>query len=125
MILLLDAHALIWWFGDDRSLAPSARDAIRSPANEVLVSAATVWEIAIKRASGKLQLPGDLTTGIHAAQFQALPITFEDAEAAAALPTIHRDPFDRILVAQALRVGATIVSRDAGLDAYGVDRLPT
>ena len=123
MILLLDAHALVWWLADDETLKAGARAAIRDPGNDVLVSAATVWELAIKRAKGRISLDADLSTAIEAAGFVNLPVTSLDAELAGSLAAHHQDPFDRMLVAQARRVGATVVSRDTALDAYGVVRL--
>ena len=120
MILLLDAHALLWWLLDDPTLATPARRAIADAANEIVVSAATTWELAIKRAAGKIKLDVDLVDAVDAAGFSGLPVTIVDAEAAAALPMLHHDPFDRMLVAQARRLDATIVSRDMQLEPYGV-----
>jgi len=125
VILLLDAHALLWWMADDPTLSASARDAMRDPANDILVSAATVWEIEIKRALGKLTAPDGIVEALESAGFDALPIGAADSEAAGRLPAHHRDPFDRMLVAQAERLDAVIVSRDRSFDAYGVEVLPT
>ncbi len=124
MILLLDAHAVLWWLADDPTLHPAARSAIADPANDVLVSAASIWEIAIKRALGKLDAPTGLAAACSQAGFSVLPITGEDAERAGALPAHHRDPFDRMLVAQADRVGALVVSRDGVFATYGTHVLP-
>jgi PIN domain nuclease of toxin-antitoxin system len=124
VILLLDAHALAWWLADDHTLSDAARAAIRDERNDVLVSAATVWELAIKRANGKIRVVENLGEAIERAGFAGLPVTFATAEAAAALPPHHRDPFDRMIVAHALELDATVVSRDDQLDAYGVNRLP-
>lgn len=124
MILLLDAHTLVWWLSADETLRSGAGDAIADPANEVVVSAASVWELEIKRAAGKLRLPEELLVAIEAGGMSVLPITGRDAERAASLPLHHRDPFDRMLVAQAARLDATIVTRDRAFDAYGVDILP-
>lgn len=124
MILLLDAHALLWALSDSRELRPDTRSAIEDPASEIFVSAGTVWEIEIKRAAGRLEAPSDLLQAIQATGFMTLPITAADAEGAARLPRHHGDPFDRMLVAQAQRLDAFIVSRDRALDAYGVDVLP-
>jgi PIN domain nuclease of toxin-antitoxin system len=124
MILLLDAHALIWALADDPSLQSEARDAIRDPMNDVVVSAATIWEIAIKRALGKLEAPPDLVHALEATHFVGLPVTGIDAEQAGDLPLHHRDPFDRMLVAQAQRLGAVLVSRDKVFAAYEVEILP-
>jgi PIN domain nuclease of toxin-antitoxin system len=124
MILLLDAHALLWWLADDSMLSPAARGAIADAGNDVVVSAATVWELAIKRAVGKIEIADDLAAAVEAAGFSGVSVTMVDAEVAAALPPLHRDPFDRMLVAQALRLDATIVSRDAVLEGYGAPILP-
>ena len=123
MILLLDAHALLWWLGADPGLKDDARAAIADPANEVLVSVASIWELEIKRAAGKLRPPESLLDAVDAEGMLALPITGRDATEAAALPMHHRDPFDRMLVAQAMRLDATIVTRDPAFDAYDVDVL--
>jgi PIN domain nuclease of toxin-antitoxin system len=123
VILLLDAHALLWWLADDPTLSDAARTAIADPATDVLVSAATVWEISIKRGLGRLEAPDGLVDAIEASGFSGLPVTLADGEAIAALPDHHRDPFDRMLVAQAMRIDAVIVSRDAAFDAYDCDVL--
>ena len=123
MILLLDAHTVLWWLADDPTLDPVARAAIAEPTNDVLVSAASIWEIEIKRALGKLSAPDGLIAAVDAAGFAVLPITGRDAELAGSLPAHHRDPFDRMLVAQADRVGAIVVSRDAAFLAYGTEVL--
>lgn len=123
MILLLDAHTLLWWLAGDPTLGAEALKAIADPVNEVLVSPASVWEIEIKRALGKLDAPDGLVEAIEASGFGTLPITAADAEAAGRLPPHHRDPFDRMLVAQAMRLDAVIVSRDASFAAYGVEML--
>jgi PIN domain nuclease of toxin-antitoxin system len=124
MILLLDAHALLWWLADDPTLDRAAFGAIEDPANDVLISSATVWEIAIKRALGKLEAPNGLVEAADRAGIDIVPVTGADAETAGALPVHHRDPFDRMLVAQASRIGAFLVSRDQAFGAYGVAVLP-
>ena len=123
MILLLDAHALLWALADDPTLRHEARESIVSPENDVLVSAATVWEIGIKRRLGKLDAPADLLGAIAASRFVGLPVTLADADAAARLPPHHRDPFDRMLVAQTRRLGAVVVTRDSAFGLYGVEAL--
>jgi PIN domain nuclease of toxin-antitoxin system len=124
MILLLDAHTLLWALVDDGTLRRDARAAIADPANDVLVSAATVWELAIKRQLGKLDAPVDLGAAVIALKFIGLPITLADGESAASLPRHHGDPFDRMLVAQARRLGAVVVTRDPTFALYGVEVLP-
>jgi PIN domain nuclease of toxin-antitoxin system len=123
VILLLDAHTVIWWIGNDATLSENARAAIASPSNDVLVSAATVWEIEIKRALGRLESPDDLLDRVDQAGFTAIPIQPGDALRAARLPPHHPDPFDRMLVAQAQQVDAILVTRDAAFDAYDVATL--
>ena len=123
MILLLDAHAVLWWLADDPTLSPAARSAIRDPANDTVVSAASVWEIEIKRAIGKLEAPDGIVAAIERSGFGGLPITLADAERAGRLPPHHRDPFDRMLVAQAARLDAVIVTRDAAFAVYAVETL--
>jgi PIN domain nuclease of toxin-antitoxin system len=120
VILLLDANALLWWLADDPGLATDARAAIADPTTDVLVSAATVWEVGIKRGLGKLQAPDDLIDAIEASGFDGLPVTLADADRASRLPLHHRDPFDRMLVSQAARVQAVIVSRDPAFAPYEV-----
>lgn len=123
MILLLDAHALVWWFTDVSSLSADARAAIVDPGNQALVSAASIWELATKRAKGKIDLAGDLSASIEQAGFAGVPITTADAQAAAALPLHHHDPFDRMLVAQAVRLDALVVTRDPMFARYDVEIL--
>lgn len=123
MILLLDAHAVLWWLADDDTLDPQARAAVADPGNDVLVSAATVWEIAIKQALGKLVAPRGLVIAVEQAGIDVLPVTGADAEVAGGLPAHHRDPFDRMLVAQAMRLSALLVSRDEAFTVYDVNVL--
>jgi PIN domain nuclease of toxin-antitoxin system len=124
VILLLDANALLWWLADDPGLSQAAQDAIADPATDVLVSAATVWEIGIKRELGKLRAPEDLIGAIEISGFEGLPVTLADADRASRLTLHHRDPFDRMLVAQATRLEAVIVSRDLAFAPYEVNVLP-
>lgn len=121
MNVLLDTHALLWWFARDRQLAEDARDIIEDGENVVVVSAASVWEVAIKRASGKLKAPPSFAGAVTRAGFDSLAITHEHAERAGALAPHHRDPFDRMLVAQAQAERLTILSRDPVFDLYDVD----
>jgi PIN domain nuclease of toxin-antitoxin system len=123
VILLLDANALLWWLADDPTLSRPARRSIADPGNDVLVSAACVWEIEIKRAIGKLTAPDGVAAAVESAGFIGLPITLGDAEDAGRLPPHHRDPFDRMLIAQAVRLDAVIVTRDTVFAAYGVETL--
>ena len=119
MRLLLDTHVLLWWMAD-RRLSRRAHAAIADPANQVLVSAATAWEMSIKQALGRLDVPADLPAQLEANGFVALPITVGHGLAAGALPRHHDDPFDRMLIAQALVEDLTVASRDERFAAYGV-----
>lgn len=123
MTLLLDTQTLLWWLADDRRLTKPARDAIADPATIVYVSAVTAWEIAIKRALGKLSAPDDLPDQMRAGGLTELRISIDDGLLAGALPLHHADPFDRMLVAQAQLRGLTIVTRDEALRLYGVSVL--
>lgn len=118
-MLLLDTHALLWWLGGER-LAEQAVERISDPSTLVAVSSASIWEAAIKTALGKLEVPEDLSAAAAAEGFEPLPITFAHAEQAARLPHHHRDPFDRMLVAQAQLEGSVMVTRDPAFDAYEV-----
>jgi PIN domain nuclease of toxin-antitoxin system len=120
--LLLDTHVLIWWSGG-KPLAPTAAGAIRSPTSDVIVSAASVWEAEIKAATGRLLLTADLETELEQHGFEALDISVPHAVAAARLPMHHRDPFDRLLVAQARLEGLTLVTRDPVFRGYDVPLL--
>lgn len=125
MRLLLDTCAFLWWLDDDRRLGRAARQAIAGPSALVFVSAATIWEIAIKTALGKLDVGGaDLPREIAGNGFLDLPITARHAAAAGALPRHHEDPFDRMLIAQAASEGLTVVTRDGAFEAYGIALLP-
>lgn len=120
MKLVIDTHVLLWWLDDPALLSLAARSAIADPANEVLVSAAVVWEIVIKSGLGKLAIPPDLDAVIVKSGFVHLPMTAAHALAITQLPPIHRDPFDRMLVSQAIAEGAQLVSRDALVARYPV-----
>lgn len=123
MRLLLDTHVLLWWLADDPTLGAEARTGISDPESAVYVSAATVWEISIKRALGKLEAPSDLLRQIESHRFGPLAITASHAQAAGALPRHHDDPFDRMLVAQAMIENLTLLSRDSRIGLYGVEVL--
>jgi PIN domain nuclease of toxin-antitoxin system len=119
--LLVDTHALLWWLDDAPALSATARDVIADPSNEPLVSTASVWEIAIKRSLGKIEVPDELPARILDAGFSWLPVGSQHAWAVRDLPPHHRDPFDRLLVTQALVEEIPIVTRDGRFAAYGVD----
>ena len=118
--LLLDTHVLLWALEDSQALSVDARQSIADTRNEVFVSAVSIWEMAIKRSLGKLRAPDNLADTVQEAGFAALPITLAHAEQAGMLPPHHRDPFDRMLVAQALAEGLVLVTDDALIPKYGV-----
>jgi PIN domain nuclease of toxin-antitoxin system len=122
--LLLDTHIFLWRQANDRRLKFPARTAIAS-ADIVFVSAASAWEAAIKIALGRLSIPNTIESGVKESGFEQLPILFSHAEAAGALPVHHQDPFDRMLVAQALIEHLTLVSHDRCLAQYDVPILWT
>jgi PIN domain nuclease of toxin-antitoxin system len=123
MNLLLDSHALLWWLLDDPELATKAREAIGDGDNLVFVSAASIWELRIKQALGKLDLPEDFREVLATQSFLSLDVSAEHALAVGDLPAIHRDPFDRMLIAQAKLERLTLVTRDSRLKGYGVPLL--
>jgi PIN domain nuclease of toxin-antitoxin system len=120
MNLLLDTHVLLWWLDDHPTLSKKAKAAIADGKNLVFVSAAVIWEIQIKHALSKLELPPDFRQVLHRQPFDRLDITDEHAHAVGDLPPHHRDPFDRMLVAQTKVEGLTLVTRDARLGKYKV-----
>jgi len=115
--LLLDTHAVLWWRTASGRITAPVQDAI-SEADGVFVSAASAWEVAIKLALGRLRLPDRFAAGVQESGFQQLAVTFAHAERAGALPQHHRDPFDRMLVAQALEERLTVVTHDRRFEAY-------
>lgn len=127
LLFLLDTHAFLWWLSDSGRLSEAARRVIADPANDILVSAATAWEIATKFRIGKLPdrklVALDVAGHIASQEFSELGISVADAEYAGRLPGVHRDPFDRMLAAQALARDLHIVSVDIVFDQFGVRRL--
>jgi PIN domain nuclease of toxin-antitoxin system len=117
---LLDTHVLLWWLGDDAALPRRHRDVLEDSAVEVFASAVSVWEIAIKRALGKLEAPHDTAGAIRDSKIQPLAVTVDHAQAVADLPPHHRDPFDRLLVAQATIDDLTIATVDPLIERYDV-----
>ena len=120
MNLSLDTHALLWWLDDSPALGQSARTAIMDDRNIVVVSAAVVWEIRIKQALGKLDIDASFLEVIRGQGFELLSITADHAYAVGELPMHHRDPFDRLIIAQALLEGLTVVTRDPLFAKYAV-----
>jgi PIN domain nuclease of toxin-antitoxin system len=117
--LLLDTHVFLWWKVNDSRLVDPARTAIANAAL-VMVSAASAWEIAIKSQLGKLVMPENFAKGVEESGFEKLPIGFEHTQAIANLPHHHKDPFDRMLVAQAIIEKLTLVTHDRVLEAYNI-----
>lgn len=126
MRLLLDTHTLLWWLTDDPSLSVVARRLIGRPSNNVLVSAASAWEIATKVRLGKLpgaeELAADFAGLLARERFEQLPISVEHGIRAGLLPGPHKDPFDRMLIAQSQAENLPVVSNDSMLDSYNVRR---
>ncbi|KZD04684.1 type II toxin-antitoxin system VapC family toxin [Oceanibaculum pacificum] len=127
MRLLLDTHALLWWLWDDANLPASARALIADPENEILVSAASAWEIATKARLGKLPEAGDIAERLSAyvsqAGFATLEIGLAHAQSAGALPGPHRDPFDRMMIAQSRLESLPVMTRDPVFREYGAECL--
>ena len=123
MKVLLDTHILLWWLSGDEALPQRAAQVIANPDTVVLVSAASVWEIAIKKAVGRLDAPDDLLDALDANAFDELAITGAHAMAAAELPGHHTDPFDRMLIAQTRMEDLTLISVDGRFAEYEVNLL--
>lgn len=127
MQLLLHTHTFLWWLSGDDALSVEARKAIADEWNGVFVSAATAWEIAAKHRIGKLsiaaKLIADLDGSIASQGFIGLPVSVRHGQTAGALPGPHRDPFDRMLIAQAILEDLVLVSNERSFDAYGVARM--
>lgn len=124
MKILLDSHVVMWWMSGSDKLSDRAREAITSGDNQVLVSAVTLWELAIKESIGKLSLDFDLHEDLPEESFDELPITGDHAKAVRELPWHHKDPFDRMLIAQAKYERAFLITGDRKLGAYDVDLIP-
>ena len=122
MSLLLDTHVLLWWSSGDKRLGPRSSRAIEDAGDDVHVSAISAWEVAIKKALGRLDVP-DMRTLLSVQGFRELPFTVAHGMRAGALPPIHRDPFDRALVAQAVAQDLTLVTADPALAQYDVEIL--
>jgi PIN domain nuclease of toxin-antitoxin system len=124
---LLDTHSLLWWILDDPALTSTAREAIAGTNHTVLVSAASAWELAIKFRAGKLPQAEDLVSNfsneVEQEGFLLLPVSAEHGIRAGLLPGLHKDPFDRMLIAQSQAEDAAIISNEAVFDTYGVRRL--
>lgn len=124
MRILLDTHVLLWWLADDPELTEPGREVIAAPENLITFSAASIWEIRIKQAVGKLDLPANFADVLARQPFEPLAVTVAHAHALQGLPLLHRDPFDRLLIAQARVEGMTILTRDNIITQYDVSTLP-
>lgn len=124
MRALVDSHVLIWWLEGPERVAAPARAVIATRENEVYFSAASIWELGLKQAKGKLRLPDLFVDLLTAEGFRELPVTVPHAHRAFALPRLHHDPFDRMLLAQAQHEGLLFLTRDAALRAYPVPTMP-
>jgi PIN domain nuclease of toxin-antitoxin system len=120
MNLLLDTHVLLWCLGAPQRLQRETRKKIEKPDTIVFVSAASAWEIEMKRSLGKLKVPNDLEEQLHEKRFTELPVRARHVQALRSLPALHRDPFDRMLVAQATTENLVLVTADAKVRAYPV-----
>ena len=118
MTLLLDTHVLLWWLGDAPELSARGRRLLSEPSHVLFVSAASIWEMRIKQSLGKLRLPGNFASVLANQAMEPLAITQVHAHRIEKLPPIHRDPFDRLLIAQAECEGLTIVTRDPVFGRY-------
>ncbi len=119
--LLLDTHALIWWMNGSSQLGPMSKQLIAEKNNQIYVSAASIWEMSIKRQMGKLEVPDDLDSIIDELGFDKLDISLFHAEQAGNLPTHHKDPFDRMLIAQAQAEGLQVISSDEHFPKYNIN----
>lgn len=119
MKLLLDTHLLLWWLADSPELPAEARSLIAEPENAIFVSAVSLWEIRLKESLGKLRLPANFDEALEAEAFENLPLAAEHTGEIARLEWLHRDPFDRILIAQARSAGVTLLTADEVVASYG------
>ncbi len=117
---LLDTHVFLWWLADVPELGPLCRELLADQRNEVFVSAATTWEISIKKALGKLDTPEDIDSIVEDEGFTKLPISLYHGQLAGSLPALHRDPFDPMLVAQAQAEGLILMTSDTNIGLYNV-----
>lgn len=118
--ILIDTHIFLWWLADDNSLGPLSKKLMAEPRNEVFVSGATSWEIAIKKKKGLLEAPDDIDTIVEEEGFSKLAISLFHGELAGSLEEIHRDPFDRMLIAQAQSEGLELLTVDGIIPKYGI-----
>lgn len=120
MNLLIDTHVLLWWLDDSLELSEAGRTAISDPGNLIVLSAVVVWEIRINQALGKLEIPPSFFRVVQNQGFELLSITADHAYAVGDLPMHHRDPFDRMIIAQAQLEGLTVATRDTAFKKYDI-----
>lgn len=117
---LLDTHVLLWWLDDSAELGPRCKELIADQRNQIYISAATTWEISIKKALGKLEAPDDIDSIVEDEGFSKLPISLYHGQLAGSLPMLHRDPFDRMLIAQAQAEGLILMTSDSNIGQYNL-----
>jgi PIN domain nuclease of toxin-antitoxin system len=117
---LLDTHVLLWWLDGSPELGPRCKEVIADQRNQVYVSAATTWEVSIKKALGKLEVPDDIDSIVEDEGFSKLPISLYHGQLAGSLPMLHRDPFDRMLIAQAQAEGLILMTSDNNIGLYNL-----
>jgi PIN domain nuclease of toxin-antitoxin system len=117
---LLDTHVLLWWLDDSPELGPRCKELIADQRNQVYISAATTWEISIKKTLGKLEAPDDMDSIVDDEGFSKLPISLYHGQLAGSLPMLHRDPFDRMLIAQAQAEGLILMTSDNNIGLYNL-----
>ncbi|RPD86142.1 type II toxin-antitoxin system VapC family toxin [Neisseria weixii] len=118
--ILLDTHVVIWWLLDSPELGQKSRNIVQNPDNQIFVSAATIWELSIKISKGLLELPEEIFEAIEEEDFEQLPIKWFHGKQAGILPVIHKDPFDRVLIAQAQAEGLELMTADGEIPKYGI-----
>ena len=123
MRLLLDTHLILWWLKDDAQLTKKAKDLISNPEQIIFFSSVSIWEMSIKQASGKLKVPDNIIDILLIEGFDELSITSQHAAQAGSLPNHHKDPFDRMLIAQAKQEDLTLVTHDSHIQKYDVAHL--
>lgn len=124
MRVLLDTHVLLWWLANPERLSPKAVDTIADPSTEGLVSVVSIWEMVVKQALGKLDMPTDLMDVLQEEQFEILDVRAAHALGLRDLPLHHRDPFDRMLVSQCTQENCPLLTRDANMKAYAITVIP-
>lgn len=123
MRLLLDSHTALWWLESPSKIRPTTLAIINNIENEIFVSAASIWELRLKAAKGKLTLPTNFTETLISQSVQELPITWKHTREILNLPPIHKDPFDRLLIAQAIQESLTLVTNDTQIQQYPIHHL--